>query len=328
MKQKTPSNYEQIVSALQDETLPEGFSLPDEGDSMIRWAPGAMDGVAIYHMGAPSFSAEDEQAVLSAVQTASQGAYDEAYGAFLALGKKHGAYHLIDVLQHCIIDHADSLDLGALHGFASKCLIDAPDINCVKFGMEILEIYTKPTPELKKIIYRLGLCDEFTIFTLFHMQRWPDANAEIFRLARSVHGWGRVHAVECLEPQTQEIKDWLLHEGAHNAVMPEYSALICFEKSDAALRLKGTLSDAEFASVGFLFAHLFEEGPVAGISALPNAPEAILDYLKQAAARSLSSADRDVIRMMRAFAGDEEQDDTEPNVEIAAMCDRLLQAEA
>ena len=248
--------------------------------------------------------------------------YDEAYAAFLALGRTHSAYHLIDVLQHGIIDHADSLNLGTLHDFAVKCLMNAPDIDCVKFGMEILEVFTDPGAELKKIVYTLGLYDEFTIFTLFHMERWPDANAEIFRLAREVYGWGRVHAVERLEPQTQEIKDWLLHEGAHNAVMPEYSALICFEKSDAAQRLKGTLSDAEFASVGFLFAHLFEEGPVAGISALPNARGTIQDYLTQAAARTISSDDRHVIEMMRDYA-----DEAQPDPEIAAACSRLLHTE-
>lgn len=322
MKQKTPSIYEKIVAALQNEKLPENFSLPDEDTSGIRWAPGAMDGVTIYHMGAPSFSDGDKQAVLSAVQKASQGACDEAYGAFLALGRAHGAYQLIDVLQHCIIDHAGSLNLGALHGFAEKCLLDAPDTDLVKFGLEILEIYTDPKPELKKIVYTLGLYDEFTIFVLFHMERRPDSNAEIFRLAREVHGWGRVHAVERLEPQTQEIKDWLLHEGAHNAVMPEYSARICFQKSDAAQRLKGALSDAEFASVGFLFAHLFEEGPVAGISALPNAREAILDYLAQAAARTLSSDDYCVIQMMQDYAG------AQSDPEIAAVCGRLLHTEA
>ena len=326
MEQKTLPVYEQIKAALQGEKLPENFSLPDEGTSGIRWAPGAMDGVAIYHMGAPSFSDEDKQAVLSAVQTASQGAYDEAYKAFLALGKAHGAYHLIDVLQHGIIDHADSLDLAALHGFAGECLLDAPDIDLVKFGMEIMEVFTHPKPELKEIIYTLGLYDEFTIFALFQMERWPDANAQIFRLAREVHGWGRIHAVERLEPQTQEIKDWLLHEGAHNTVMPEYSALTCFEKSDAAQRLKGTLSDAEFASVGFLFAHLFEEGPVAGISALPNARETTLDYLAQAAARTLSADDHRVIEMMRDYAGNDPELEG-PGPEIAAACGRLLQPE-
>ena len=149
MNQKAPSVYEHITAALRNGKLPENFSLPDAGDSVIHWAPGAMDGVAIYHMGAPSFSEADRQAVLSAVQTASQGEYHEAYQAFLALGKKYSAYHMIDELQHCIIDHEKSLDLGALHRFAAKCLVDAPDIDCVKFGLEILEIYTEPKPELK-----------------------------------------------------------------------------------------------------------------------------------------------------------------------------------
>ena len=42
--------YERIAGALVNGALPRGFSLPSE-ETGIRFADGAMDGIAIYHMG-------------------------------------------------------------------------------------------------------------------------------------------------------------------------------------------------------------------------------------------------------------------------------------
>ena len=45
------SIYKQIYDAIENESLPEGFELPEEDtSSSLKWAPGAMDGVYMYHM--------------------------------------------------------------------------------------------------------------------------------------------------------------------------------------------------------------------------------------------------------------------------------------
>ena len=46
------SVYKTIYNAIEGESLPEGFELPEENPSgNIRWAPGAMDGVYAYTSG-------------------------------------------------------------------------------------------------------------------------------------------------------------------------------------------------------------------------------------------------------------------------------------
>ena len=49
------SVYKQIYNAIENESLPDGFELPEEdtASGSLKWAPGAMDGVYMYHM-APS----------------------------------------------------------------------------------------------------------------------------------------------------------------------------------------------------------------------------------------------------------------------------------
>ena len=51
----------------------------------------------------------------------------------------------------------------------------------------------------------------------------------IWKLAKAVHGWGRIHAVNYLADLTitPEIKDWMLREGFRNRVLNEYLAYSC-----------------------------------------------------------------------------------------------------
>lgn len=79
----------------------------------------------------------------------------------------------------------------------------------------------------------------------------------MWEAARHVSGWGRIHAVAQLEPSSDAIRRWLLLEGWHNDVMPEYSALTCVEKSGLAEVLhSGAQNHAEFTAAGALLPRL------------------------------------------------------------------------
>ena len=58
MNTTAESIYENICRARNDlEVLPPAYSLPRENDSeqaKVRFADGAMDGIALYHMGVPA----------------------------------------------------------------------------------------------------------------------------------------------------------------------------------------------------------------------------------------------------------------------------------
>ena len=206
--------YETIMAAMENGKMPRNFALPDTGpefdNKKIKMAPGAMDGINIYHFSAEEPTEEDFQDMADAIAAASSGNVQDAYRMLLELGRKFRAINIIDEFQDCVRKHADELDAEQLYRFAVlDLLLEGRDIECVKFGLELLELFDEPDEYVKQIVRNLGLYTEFTIFSVFNMKRWENGNEEIFCLAKNVEGWGRVHAIERLEPETQEIKDWL-----------------------------------------------------------------------------------------------------------------------
>ena len=229
------SIYSQICDHITDGILSDSFSLPDEvaGASPLRFAPGAFDGMCMYHMRIDGLDADSTKEMAVALKAAAGGIFREADELFHEWAKEHRAIRFIDDLQKYIMDHASKLDPGRMHHSAVSLILHSPYIESVKIGLEILELFNEPDEKTKEIIRRVGLYDEFTVFAVWNMLKWTNGNAEIFALAKKTHSWGRIHAVERLEPETEEIRRWLLTEGIVNDVMSAYSALPCWQKSPA-----------------------------------------------------------------------------------------------
>ena len=87
-----------------------------------------------------------------------------------------------------------------------------------------------------------GVYEEFTYYAARILSRssWEKGNDELFILAQNTRGWGRIHAVDYLRAETQEIRDWLLYYGADNTVIPQYSADVCLQKAEAGKRLESS----------------------------------------------------------------------------------------
>lgn len=322
MDKTTQSLYDIIKSAVKDSALPDSFSLPRDPSVKVPFADGAYDGIALYHMGASKMSDEAKELMIKAVQTASNGDIEAAEHLFAELGKTERAIRLIDEFQDYIIANRDSIPAGELYKFAMYAVTKSCDTECVKFGLSILELLNiRDNEEIKAIVTVLGLSEEFTLFSVFVMLGWSDGNEKIAYLARMTHGWGRIHAVERLEPETDEIKTWLLREGYKNVVLPAYSALTCWNKSGAAelLRSSCKLSDEDFKALRDLIDALLDEGPCAGISAVENSEETLELFLNKASGRELNADDYAVIRNIRNYDGE--------NGKIAALCDEIINTE-
>ena len=285
-KQMKKTIYEEIVDAMEDGRLPESFAI-SYNDSYFKseqfsMAPGAIDGMSIYHFQQEELAEADKEEMFAAIKAAADG-NPQAYNLFSALGRKLRAIDIIDELQKCVREYADGLDQTELYKFAILNLIlDGRDIECVKFGLELLELYGEPDEQIKQIVRNLGLYSEFTIFSVFNMHFWDNENEEIFHLAKNVEGWGRVHAIERLKPETQEIKDWLLFEGNNDGALSSYNALTCLINSEVAQRLKRRTTDKEYFAIGNLIGNLLHDGPGDGISELPDAESVLADYVTQA----------------------------------------------
>ena len=321
-REKPQSLLSYIASHVTDRKLPEGFSLPDtSGEGGIPWADGAEDGVMMYHMGMPGMDDDALALMGDCVRAASRGDREKADRLFERLGSEYRALSVIDELQGFVIDCKDELDAGNLYAYARHALVDSADRECVKFGLSLLELFRTDRDEsVREAMRTVGLSDEFALFAIFVMLRWENGNEEIWRLAQKLHGWGRIHAVERMEPETEQIREWLLTEGIRNDVMPAYSALTCWRKANAEEILRNQPTREQFSSIRDIIEALLDEGPVAGISELENREDVLLTFLQTAKTMAREQEDSEVIRGIQAYY--QEREAAPP--EILALCQELL----
>lgn len=320
-KNEIISLYAYISSSVIDGNLPEDFSLPkNNNDNEISWLDGALDGVTVYHTATSIMSEEQITIMKNAVGNANENNFDDADRLFCELGKNVRAISVIDELQSYVIENRDSLSANNLYNYAIHAIMYSADTECVKFGFCLLELFnTDNSEKLKDIVRIMGLSDEFSIFAIFIMRSWTDGNNEVFQLAKKIHGWGRIHAIEQIEPETKEIMEWIFRDGVHNTILPAYSALVCWQKSNAENILKGNISKEDFSGIRDLIQGLIDEGPVPGISQLENSIEIITTFLNKAKNIELDDADYDVIQNISAY-----YEDDDSNCGITDLCKEII----
>ena len=313
--------YHYIREAVTDGELPDDFSLRpyDRGDQELFMADGAMDGMCIYHMARPELPADLDAQIGSALMLASSGEPVAADEAFSSLANKFRSIRIIDQVVDSVSTRREQLDPAMIYHYAKRLVLTSTDKELLKIGLELFELLREPDDQLKDAMRTLGLSDEFTTFVVFDMMmQWTNGNDEIFRLVQKVHGWGRIHAIERLEPSTDEIRDWFLLEGVNNNIMPAYSALSCFNKSGLAERMARGLSPKEFRGAGTVMEALIDEGPVEGISTLDDPAGILMAYVNQARTQDVGTDDLSVISAIRRYAKDKKMG------KVASACDDLL----
>lgn len=283
-KAREKSIYELIEQAIgPDGLLPMGFHLGAEPQpGQIGFAPGAMDGIILYHSGGGADKAllsDLQQLTLQVAQGLDFAAAEEQLAACFErrvskekthekiVGGYDGMLGCIDGLQEWILANREELPPQTLFDFAVQILQKSGSVGAVKYALSVLELLAQAEGDWRGLLRTLGLCDEFTLYCVFVARQWDDANQEIWRLAQGAKGWGRVHAVAELEPETPEIKEWFLDEGWRNGVLTAYSALQCALKGDLSARLlRQDLSMEQIEDAAGLLAGLLDEGPLLGIS--------------------------------------------------------------
>ncbi len=152
------------------------------------------------------------------------------------------------------------------------------------------------------------------------MSRWKDGNNAIFQQAQKVHGWGRIHAADRINPDNEEIRRWFLLDGVHNDVMPSYSALVCWKKSDAETLFRKGPSREEFSGIRDILEGLLDEGPVRGISRIENSEEVIRLFLSEAENQELELRDYEVIFAILQHTDDENSQTAAKNLLFTDSC--------
>ena len=319
------SIYEIILENIQEDgKLPENFSLPKENkdNTELNFAPGALDGIHIYHFGIPDEEIEKAKVgIKKAIDFVSQEEIKKANKEFEKIFKKDiRAIDIIDEICSCIQDNSENLDPQKIFAYGYYLILDSKNVELVKVGLILMELLEPHLPEeVNETIKILGLYDEFTIFSIFNLRHLPNGNDFIFEYAQKLNSWGKVHAVERLQPKTKKIKDWILHNGMSNSVLNEYLALTCYQKAEVEKRLKTKITKKEFDSIGKIIANLFPEGPVAGISAIENDEEILTIFVEHAQKQNnLTVGNLNVIYDIKDYAEENEYK------KLKELCDVIL----
>jgi hypothetical protein len=295
------SIYQLICSHIKDGCLDEHFSLPQENSASeeVLFAPGAMDGIILYHMGMYDLDDAQTESMSKALLAAAEGDALQTDRLFAELTRSVRIIRMIDSIQNYILFHSADLNPENVYQTACSLILHSAHTECVKAGIVLLGMFAAIDADIKEAIRMLSLSDEFSLFAFSSMLTWPGGNEEIFSAAKKVHGWGRIHAAEYLQPDTEEIRRWFLTDGCKNEILAAYSALTCWRKSGAEQILFSAPTTEAYIAIGVILEGLLDEGPVAGISCLENAADILLRYLQLSENYSLSAQDRERIQAIR-----------------------------
>ena len=303
-------------------TLGKDFSLPNDEEG-LKYIDGAKDGICVYHMGAAEITQKDIEEINTVITFANTGDYDQADSVLEKLCERIRVVNFIDELQDCILARKDEIE-DKFYIYSLHLMTQSANIECVKAGMMIQELFGQ-SEEVKGMVRTLGLSDEFTLYSVFIMRNWENGNTEIMNIAKSVSGWGKVHAVHYIEPETEEIKYWLLTGAVSNDVMPAYSGWDCYKKADVeAILKKEGLTYEELEGVLSIVDAILDEGPVLGISNIENPKEILLAVLNHSIKHlPLSSKNCEVISDISDW---QKENLVDENCEIELLVNQILEA--
>lgn len=303
-------------------TLGKDFSLPNDEEG-LKYIDGAKDGICAYHMGAAETTKKDIEEINTVITLANTGNYDQADSVLEKLCERIRVINFIDELQDCILARKDEIE-DKFYIYSLHLMTQSANIECVKVGMIIQELF-KQSDEVKGMVRTLGLSDEFTLYSVFIMRNWENGNTEIMNIAKSVNGWGKVHAVHYIEPDTEEIKYWLLIGAVSNGVMPAYSGWDCYKKADVeAILKKDSLTYEELEGVLSIVDAILDEGPVLGISNIENPKEILLAVLNHSMKHlPLSSENCKVISNILDW---QKENLVDENCEIELLANQIFEA--
>jgi len=254
-------------------------ALPDEAPLTpggITFAAGAFDGIIGHHAGAGASDVPAAEIAELIVRAAGKPTKRRLRRLYDAVNNDNALTYidaLIKALAHKRPPVVDVARIGTWLASAS------PDRGPVKVGIALLGIAGAPDGVL---LHDLGAHEEFTLFAAvaFANSR-SDAEADLFKLARRVDGWGRIHCVERLRNSTNpEIARWILREGFRNRVMNEYLAYIAATTGDLAAALATSNPDRELlTAAGEIIEALIMGGPTEDIDDYRDGPVVLTRWL-------------------------------------------------
>lgn len=251
--------------------------------------------------------------MLSALAAASKVPSSRNLKALYVLLLEEGTLDFIDpVLTSIRSDPPPYLD--QIRKIAMWLATQSPDRESVKFGIALLGLF-EPTPS--DLLMALGRHDEFTLYAavaLANSLPRDTRDTTLWRLAKQVQGWGRIHCVERLASTTHpDIKAWLLRQGYRNSIMYEYLAYACATGGDLLGALRQEKADVELLKgAGDILEALIVGGPAEDFSNYADGAEATRLYVDHMTRGALTDLVHFLtLSRLKAFTDDGDRDWTQ-----------------
>lgn len=288
-----------IRENLDDGILPEGFQLPcprkdDDGETFID---GAYDGIMLYHTHPEPTELGELEEIIKKAARGSETAAEKTRKYFEETGNT--VITLVDNVQNYILTNQELLDAGNMFRYSLKLIGNSNNKECIKLGLCILSLFGDFGDNLIQAILDLSASDEFTLYCMWAVESLDNANDLVFEMAKRADGWGRIETVDQLEPETDEIKEWLLYEGIKNSVYSGYSAITVFKKAGVMELLEKGLTKDNISPVSAIMVFLILDGPTIGIKAFGEDEGKIMDlYMTAAENIELSEFDKRCLQLI------------------------------
>lgn len=258
----------------------ENYKLPDEEIRTkgidFKWVAGALDGAFLHHGNASD--ADATMAVILKKIAIKNRRKDKI--KFYKIISEDNIGGIID----SFLSYAAEINIPvtqALIAYIRFLIIESPDRGAVKMGIALAGAIKYK--EVLSEILTLARHEEFTLYaSVAVMSIEDDYEPILWKMAKEVHGWGRIHLVERLADTTnQDIKDWIFYEGYHNSILDEYLTTIAANTGNLDLRLQAEQVDQKtMLSSSEIIASMILEGPVTGISGYEHADSVIKNFVK------------------------------------------------
>lgn len=177
------------------------------------------------------------------------------------IGKYLRKYQLASYLTKLTVILWDHLEEGIfqkedLYWIGIQLAAKSSGLEEVKLGVLILGLFQEKIA--RDLVWVLGLHSEFTLYALEAANYYENRNEFVFELAKNTRGYGKMAALQLLQPITEEQQDWVMEYGAENEAVTSISAIMCLNKAAMYSYYKEYPIDAEhIENVSYLVVHAF-----------------------------------------------------------------------
>ena len=220
--------------------MPNPKSFFDEKDKFknINFAPGMIDSFI------GGFDKQDSEKIAKELI----GLFDKLVDIYEKNEENNETYRIIDeklgeiyefLISHFTKEYANKFILLAakkqdifvqvLFNAALLLFKKSPHQEAIKFAICIT--YLGKSDEIIKLLMKFGLVDNFSSYVAISLNI-SKRQDEIFELAKLSDGYGRINYITLLEPQSDNIKKWLIYEGYKNRLGNELCAFECASKGN------------------------------------------------------------------------------------------------